>query len=409
MALYYWPLPHNSSKASLYSALSLAALSCIFRPTAAVMWVFLWLELALRTISTKGFRSIWSVIIAPFIIGTISVAFIFALDSLYYGTPTFTPLNFLKVNSSAVSLFYGSNPFHYYITQAIPILCTSSLPFVVHGIWLSLSTPDHAKSSCNVLLGIVAWTIGIYSLAGHKEWRFIHPLLPILHIFAARSLAHCYTTRQKAQDTSGKSPDSTRLPILPQHLYILLATIPASIYVLFFHSSGQISLVQHLRSSQDLKSVGFLMPCHSTPWQAYIHRPDVEMWALGCEPPLRGQDHATYYDQTRVFYEAPLTYLKSRFPSSVDPSFPRSPYPFSIPGVESQTHEWNHTWPSHIAMFGSLLEGNKDGADIKQLLLDQGYREIWSVTNGFEEDSNRRGGVHLWSWKPSFSGIKFNQ
>ena len=64
------------------------------------------------------------------------------------------------------------------------------------------------------------------------------------------------------------------------------------IYVTFFHGRAQVAVMHYLRSlpPANLTSVGFLMPCHSTPWQAYLHRADLveegRMWALGCEPPL---------------------------------------------------------------------------------------------------------------------------
>jgi GPI mannosyltransferase 3 len=50
--------------------------------------------------------------------------------------------------------------------------------------------------------------------------------------------------------------------------------------------------MEHLRSiaPENLQSVGFLMPCHSTPMQSHLHRPHFEkgrLWAIGCEPPLK--------------------------------------------------------------------------------------------------------------------------
>ncbi|CAH7666923.1 expressed protein [Phakopsora pachyrhizi] len=56
-----------------------------------------------------------------------------------------------------------------------------------------------------------------------------------------------------------------------------------------------------------MKSVGFLMPCHSTPWQNHLHKPRLDpivkrkingnveveevkerMWMLSCEPRIKG-------------------------------------------------------------------------------------------------------------------------
>lgn len=196
---------------------------------------------------------------------------------------TFTALNFLRTNLSSISLFYGGMPWHYYLTQAYPILLTTCLPFFFHGVALSFrfqtARRDSSSANLTTLLGLIIWTTAIYSLAGHKEWRFLHPLLPIMHLFCTKSLL-------TAQRTT--SP----IPIPPRYLALLLLQIPAMIYVILLHGRAQIAVMHYLRSISpaELTSVGFLMPCHSTPWQAYLHRAQLaeagRMWALGCEPPL---------------------------------------------------------------------------------------------------------------------------
>jgi phosphatidylinositol glycan class B len=223
------------------------------------------------------------------------------MDSVYYGTPIFTPANFLRTNLSSVSLFYGINPWHYYLSQALPILCTTALPFVFHGAWIAFKYPGSEDAPIKISLRCVLWTIGIYSMAGHKEWRFLHPLLPLLHIFAAKSLVdlHSSHSQQEFQQGTAKRNPTKRvhsiagfLPIRTNHLFLLLIGIPLSIYAVVFYCDAPIGVMAYLRglSSQELQgSVGFLMPCHSTPWQSHLHRrelADGKMWALGCEPPI---------------------------------------------------------------------------------------------------------------------------
>ena len=230
---------------------------------------------------------------------------IFAVDSLYFHKPTFTPLNFLRTNLSSISLFYGASPWHYYVSQAIPILCTSALPFVVHGTWIALS---RRAVQLTTMLECVAWTISVYSLAGHKEWRFIHPLLPLLHVLAAKSLIdwnshseagsrhkHKFPKHKRKAKTTLRACMRDRMPdIKKSHLIFLLLSLPANIYVVIFHCSAPITVMAYLRQlpAEELReSIGFLMPCHSTPWQAYLHKPELavnnRLWAIGCEPPLR--------------------------------------------------------------------------------------------------------------------------
>lgn len=211
------------------------------------------------------------------------------LDSLYHGQLTITPLNFVFTNLSSVSLFYGSSPWHYYLTQGLPILCTTALPFALHGMWLASGSAGSPPSK--LLLGLLLWTISIYSLAGHKEWRFIHPLLPVLHMFAAKSLVDLSNRRNSAQP-QGKDRTRTILPISKTYLSLLVFNLVPLVYLVFFHSRAQIDVMHYLRSlnESEVHSVGFLMPCHSTPWHAYLHKPTWadghRFWALGCEPPL---------------------------------------------------------------------------------------------------------------------------
>jgi phosphatidylinositol glycan class B len=221
-----------------------------------------------------------------FTCSAVTLTGIFLLDSLYYGKPTFTPLNFLVTNLSNVSLFYGGNAWHYYISQAIPIMCTTSLPFVLREIWFILRGRE--PRILTTMLYCIIWTIGVYSLAGHKEWRFIHPLLPLLHVFAAKALVDM---------SSATSPPSlkTRFPkIRRRFLALLLLTLPISCYIAFVYCSAPIQVMSFIRSlpREELRDggLGFLMPCHSTPGHAYLHRKELadgRMWALGCEPPLQ--------------------------------------------------------------------------------------------------------------------------
>ena len=158
----------------------------------------------------------------------------------------------------------------------------------------------------------------------------------------------------------------------------------------------------------EVRSIGFLMPCHSTPWQSHLHNPQLDhpgkLWAIGCEPPLQGQDIDKYEDQTDVFYESPLVYLKTRFPPDVDLAFPPSSYPCSPPGLpkksavgEEEMHveeseKWKHEWPEYLVMFGHLL----DSPEIHEYLTKtMRYNIVWRAGYGFDEEPNRSGGVFV--------------
>ncbi|TFK92281.1 glycosyltransferase family 22 protein [Polyporus arcularius HHB13444] len=389
MALSYfpWDVDMPSWSDGLCKTLVLAAVACAIRPTNAVLWtyMFAWLLWNLR----RRPKDIATVLANAIPIGLLALVSIYAMDTAYYGERTFTPLNFLLTNASSVSLFYGRSPWHYYLTQAIPILSAPAIPWVLEGAYQA-GKPTSSRP-LKTLLGLVVWTVTVYSMAGHKEWRFIHPLLPLLHILAARSLV----------DSLGGDPHQSLSRRLSASHYFLTLSLPAIVYVMLFHERAQIEVMHYLRSlaPEQSASVGFLMPCHSTPWQAYLHRPDLaddgRLWALGCEPPLQGQNVTEYKDQTDIFYESPVRYLETRFPKEVNPSFPPSPLPRSNPGVvSSNTHPWQHEWPQNLVFFGALLE--HDG--MRDLLTRQGYQEVWQAEYGWEGDGRRKGGVHVWRY-----------
>ncbi|KAJ7219501.1 glycosyltransferase family 22 protein [Mycena pura] len=403
IALSYYPWVSGPNvafdRSKVRKSLVFASLACSVRPTNAVIWTYLVGYLLLQVRHSKP--SFLATMQDGMTISALTLSAIFALDSWYYGKPTFTPLNFLATNLSNVSLFYGGSAWHYYLSQAIPIMCTTLLPFIIRETWFILRGRESTVLS--VMLGCIAWTIGVFSLAGHKEWRFVHPLLPMIHVLGAKSLCDL-----SASDPQARSNDPSKRTLQRGLRGMLLLTLPISFYIVIFYCSGPIEVMAFIRSlpREELRDggVGFLMPCHSTPGHAYLHRKELangRMWALGCEPPLQNQDLATYRDQTTVFFASPYTYLERRFPHAVDPTFPPSPFPTSVPGdIEVTTGEpeqylWAHTWPQYLVFFGALLQ--QDG--VQDLLEQRGYQQIWSAGRAWEGDSDeRKGGVKVWRY-----------
>ena len=308
-----------------------SALACVVRPTNGVIWIFLYSNLlwALRKepmvlkkvlweVTSIGYVSVRPVSLVEGLMHFrfIAVALTLAADTLYYGTVMLTAYNFLKANlSSGISLFYGGNPWHFYITQALPILCTTSLPFVLYGAYLGWKTWANDKRSGRPLAMVgltILWMGSIYSLAGHKEWRFIHPLLPLLNVLGAKGLVDYVPSsvapskkdkkQARVRETKNENSAFGRLQafldithVYRHSLILVLLALPAAVFVVFVYCSAPLSVMSFIRHipSAELgpSTVGFLMPCHSTPGHAYIHRPQLQnggVWSLGCEPPLNG-------------------------------------------------------------------------------------------------------------------------
>ncbi|KAH9449813.1 hypothetical protein Pst134EB_033048 [Puccinia striiformis f. sp. tritici] len=303
-ALAYWPwnsVEISNSWADLSISILFIALSVIIRPPSILFWSLLGYTLLKK--SNGETRMDIMALVA--VIGVISALACLLIDSSFYGLTTFTPLNFVRQNVfNGISAFYGVNRWHFYFTQAFTFVNFSMFPTVILGMMM-LSTPQNIHESQGQLsrlrsarVAVLGTMIGL-SVLSHKEFRFIQPLMPLFSCFAARAMVNNYIKDRLARPATS-SADVNRLEriISARPLgFILrsLITLVAAFYLLNFHYRAQVSVIDYLRQVPDheLVSVGFLMPCHSTPWQSHLHKSHLapngsqeRLWMLTCEPPL---------------------------------------------------------------------------------------------------------------------------
>ncbi|POV98558.1 hypothetical protein PSTT_14338 [Puccinia striiformis] len=303
-ALAYWPwnsVEISNSWADLSISILFIALSVIIRPPSILFWSLLGYTLLKK--SNGETRMDIMALVA--VIGVISALACLLIDSSFYGLTTFTPLNFVRQNVfNGISAFYGVNRWHFYFTQAFTFVNFSMFPTVILGMMM-LSTPQNMHESQGQLsrlrsarVAVLGTMIGL-SVLSHKEFRFIQPLMPLFSCFAARAMVNNYIKDRLARPATS-SADVNRLEriISARPLgFILrsLITLVAAFYLLNFHYRAQVSVIDYLRQVPDheLVSVGFLMPCHSTPWQSHLHKSHLapngsqeRLWMLTCEPPL---------------------------------------------------------------------------------------------------------------------------
>lgn len=207
-----------------------------------------------------------------------------------------------------VSRFYGVSPWHYHLTQSLPILLTTAAPFSLLSFGsillgkgsTSIDWKEHrisgGTSSLRILAIACSATIFTYSLIPHKEWRFLHPILPVLLIFAAHNLAARYRPISSGglqQSTFKTLYSGLRIPPSILTPLLLIPLVPY-IYLSFIHGRAQVRVAEWL-AQQAIKNsnmrVLFAMPCHSTPWMSHIHvsrhGEDNSWHFLTCEPPLQ--------------------------------------------------------------------------------------------------------------------------
>ena len=105
----------------------------------------------------------------------------FPLDFLGYGEWTLAPWNYFKENIvSGKSSHFGTDPFWYYLpktlSRGIPFI---SLFLVIPTFWIFIKKPLHLLSFIGFFF------LAIHSVIGHKEIRFIFPMVPLVAFYAA--------------------------------------------------------------------------------------------------------------------------------------------------------------------------------------------------------------------------------
>lgn len=289
LALFYFPLPRSKTHSSK-KYLALVALAVIIRPTAVIVWFPLlvyhfWQEDNKLRLITHNYIPT----------GTLAVVISTVIDCFFYEKWTPVQFNFLKFNVfHGVADFYGSHPWHWYLTQGFAVVIGPHLPLFLHGCTL-------AFRRYKILLAAVVWTIAVYSLLPHKEFRFIYPVLPFCMVFCGISLAHLKSWRR------------------PAAAILLVANLVPALYTGLIHQRGTLDVMSHLQTLCHIGNVStthpqpdvlFLMPCHSTPFYSHVHCP-MKMRFLECPPDL-GEE--AYVDEADSFYKEPLLWLRTLFP-----------------------------------------------------------------------------------------------
>lgn len=396
VALYYFPLRDTGSTASsLRISLVLFALAAALRPSNVALSLPLVVVLLARLVRSGSHSRVADLVASSLAAALlVSIALLIA-DSAFYGRPTFTPLAFLRRNVlEGISLFYGASPFHFYLTSGLPLVCFTTLPWTLLGFWQALNgggsssgSPTKNNESLATLARVTLLFVAGMSLLGHKEQRFLQPVVPLLHLFEGLALYQSdephprreEKKKKNSNDHDAKTPPPQRLlrslarlrRRQPWAYAALLAHLIPAAY-LFAHGSGTTRVMEHLSRRDDVTAaaahgqLGVLMPCHSTPWQSHLHAPHLSAWFITCEPPLAGQDLVTYEDESDVFYKDPSAFLVA----------------------DDQRIQAT----SHLVVFESLLDDDR----VHRQLSEQGFvvhKTFWNSL--WHPDSRRRGRVLL--------------
>ncbi|ODV78756.1 glycosyltransferase family 22 protein [Suhomyces tanzawaensis NRRL Y-17324] len=333
VAWVYWPWDSSQLHYQSYvCALGFAFVSCIVRPTNAIIWACLGVNLLLK--AKKPAR----IIVVSAIELVVLLGANCLVDYAFYGSVTFPLYNFLEFNVVRnLSVFYGVAPWHFYLFQGIPLMMMLYLPFLLVSLYKNYRDPL-VHSGVIVLIG--------FSLIDHKEFRFIYPLQPLMILQCAYAV----------KEALAKWPRNKSYFIFGS---IALLHLMVAFFFTRVNERGVIDLIGYMKSSPEIDTVGFLTPCHSTPWQSYLHDTKFESsWFLTCEPPLTVPIEG-YRDESDQFYDDPIGFME-KIPDS--------------------------KWPSHLVIFEALKE------DVDEYLANKGYSEKKRFFNSFFHWDDRRKG-----------------
>ncbi|KAL2005623.1 hypothetical protein VTN00DRAFT_10116 [Thermoascus crustaceus] len=121
-----------------------------------------------------------------------------AVDSFFWQQfPLWPELAAFKFNViSGQASAWGTHPWHFYFSNALPRLLLNPLTYLV-GIPSALFHVATRRNALYILVPSLAY-IAIYSLQPHKEWRFIIYTIPPLTAVSALGTAYIWTHRTKS-------------------------------------------------------------------------------------------------------------------------------------------------------------------------------------------------------------------
>ena len=355
------------------------------------------------------------------------------IDRLYYDKWTFPPIRFLYFNiAQSLAIFYGRNDWHYYLSQGYPLLLTTFLPFSFLGIYESLFPRDRSphyssdtplfKSIRYQLATIAVLVPFLLSFISHKEVRFIYPLLPLAHILTAAPI-----TTFAIPAISPATSTSSRLHSRSFIMGLLFVTnLMIAILTTTSHQTAPLTVMTYLRNQHSKNylnqpppavlapapstmTVGFLMPCHSTPWRSHLIFPSIKAWALSCEPPinLNTSARADYLDEADQFYADPTKFL-ARTLGTPPVSKKRVRSWFGWLGSRKRARggfgredmiaaeawdgrEGRKTWPEYLVFFEQMEP------TMTEVLIGSAYRKCWRGWNSWgHDDWRRKGDMIVW-------------
>lgn len=248
---------------------ALAALACLVRPTASLFLPALLVAAAREEGGERGAR------VALAARSAASAALVASLglcvDRYYYGEWVVPPLRFAAFNIlTDGASYYGTHPWHWYATAALPAVLATHAPLVAIGV----AACARRRIRRLAPLAAAACAVAALSACAHKELRFLAPALPLLLAYGGVGLASASPRARRACLASLAALNGA-----------------AALYLSSAHQRAPLDAMAALRaeaSAGALAHVDLLTRCHQTPAYSHLHTP-VRLTMLHCPPPALRQ------------------------------------------------------------------------------------------------------------------------
>ncbi|KAF6777458.1 hypothetical protein AHF37_03138 [Paragonimus kellicotti] len=333
-----------------------AVVCCLIRPTAILIWIPICLFHLYHSYRLSPSKPVCkrvqqsslirTVMRTYCFIGITSILFSCLLDRVYFGRWTINQWNFIRFNLlTDGSHVYGVHSWHWYLSSGIPAILWTQVPFTLIGMIIPVdlcSSCQQHKEEIRYRLSVALtvyecndtfFSLSVYYmrldvsllqvsyvnlLLGHKEFRFLFPLLPLLMYFCGIG-TNWLVTRILSQRWT--SVTAVRCLVL----FVVCTHVPLALYTSLIHQRGTLDALSALHRSivhgkfglsQNVK-ITALMPCHSIPSVGYMHL-NVSFDQLACDPDLTGWFDGTraYHDEADHFYLNPTAWLLNKYKRS---------------------------------------------------------------------------------------------
>ncbi|KAI9593359.1 Alg9-like mannosyltransferase family-domain-containing protein [Syncephalis fuscata] len=187
VAFAYWIEGANGRPNSIYTALRIILVAgLLFRSELAALFVP-WALFELFSGRLQFLKAVQSGLWA----GLYAIPTTVVIDSYFWQKfPKWPEFDVFWFNAIDLrSSEWGVSPWHAYFTTLIPRILHVALPLVAYGAWSSIGLRRY--------LWPMLIFVCLYSGLGHKEWRFVMYITPIVNLAAAVGFARLFNNRWK--------------------------------------------------------------------------------------------------------------------------------------------------------------------------------------------------------------------